>query len=230
MSFRDRLLGWRDRLVADPGFHRFASRFWLTRPIVRREAGALFDLTAGFVYSQILSACVRLDLFDQLKDGPRSCDWLADHAGLASTEMHRLLEAAAALRLLGRRSGNRWGLGQLGAAVIGTPGLSEMIRHHSLLYKDMEDPVGLLRSQGRDAVLGAYWTYAQSGSSHSLSVSDVTEYSALMAASQRMLSDDILDTIRIDRFESLLDVGGGEGAFILRAAERSSSVRLGMFD
>ena len=47
-------------------FQRFAASFALTRPIARRRAGALFDLCAGFVYSQILFACVRLKLFDHV--------------------------------------------------------------------------------------------------------------------------------------------------------------------
>lgn len=230
LSWRDRVLGWRDRLLADPAFHRFASRFWLTRPIVRREAAALFDLTAGFVYSQVLAASVRLDLFRHLANAPRTSEWLASRTGLPSREVERLLEAGEALRLFGRRSQNRWGLGQLGAAVNGTPGLPEMIRHHALLYDDMTDPVALLRTEGREASLHSYWTYAQTGVSGGLSAEEVTEYSALMAASQRMLSDDILDTFSIDRFDGLLDVGGGEGEFILRAADRSRSSRLAMFD
>ena len=66
LSLHDRLLGVRDAILANPGFQRFAGTFVLTRPIARRRAGALFDLCAGFVYSQILLACVRLKLFDQL--------------------------------------------------------------------------------------------------------------------------------------------------------------------
>ena len=70
LSLHDRLLGLRDAILANPGFQRFAGTFALTRPIARRRAGALFDLCAGFVYSQILLACVRLKLFDHLADGP----------------------------------------------------------------------------------------------------------------------------------------------------------------
>ena len=44
-------LTWRNRLLSDPKFHRFAARFAPFQPIARGEARALFDLTAGFVYS-----------------------------------------------------------------------------------------------------------------------------------------------------------------------------------
>ena len=62
----------RDRLLASPGFQRTAAAFPLTRPIARRRARALFDLCAGFVYSQVLLACVRLRLFDILAEGPQT--------------------------------------------------------------------------------------------------------------------------------------------------------------
>ena len=82
LSLQDRLLGLRDRMLAESGFQRFAGTFPLTRPIARRRASALFDLCAGFVYSQILLACVRLKLFDQLTDGPLSAAELSSRLPL----------------------------------------------------------------------------------------------------------------------------------------------------
>ncbi|HQT73822.1 MAG TPA: methyltransferase, partial [Acidiphilium sp.] len=52
---------WRDlrnRLLANGTFQDLAARFPPTRFVARREARALFDLCAGFVYSQTLAACV----------------------------------------------------------------------------------------------------------------------------------------------------------------------------
>ena len=191
---------------------------------------ALFDLTAGFVYAQVLDACVRLDLFDVLADGPQPTAAIAARIGLTEDETHRLLSAAAALRLAGRRSERRWGLGQLGAAVRGTPGLAEMIRHHRLLYRDMADPVALMRTGGAGTELSKYWSYARTGDPAALRSDEVIEYSALMAASQRMLSDDILDVAPLSGVQTLMDVGGGEGAFLMRAAARSPKLGLCLFD
>ena len=75
LSWSDRLLGWRDRLLANPAFHRAASGFVLTRPIAHKRARELFDLVAGFVYSQVLAACVKLDLFSKLAQGPHKIDF-----------------------------------------------------------------------------------------------------------------------------------------------------------
>lgn len=68
---------WRNRLIARPGFQRWAADFLLTRPIAQRRAQSLFDITAGFVYSQILLACVELELFERLADGPLALRALA---------------------------------------------------------------------------------------------------------------------------------------------------------
>ena len=99
LSLQDRLLGVRDRILANPGFQRFAGTFALTRPIARRRAGALFDLCAGFVYSQILLACVRLKLFEHLADGPLSAAELSTRLSLPAEQTALLLDAAVSLKL-----------------------------------------------------------------------------------------------------------------------------------
>ena len=66
----DRLLQARDRLLASETFQTKAAAFPLSRPIARARARKLFDLCAGFVYSQVLYACVQLRLFDNLLEKP----------------------------------------------------------------------------------------------------------------------------------------------------------------
>ncbi len=144
--FPPQLLAWRDRLVADARFQRWVARLPLARWLVRRQTRALFDLCAGFVYSQVLLACVRLRLFDHLADGPLTADALQARLQLPRDALPALLDAAVALRLLQRRGGG-YGLALLGAALRGNPGLVAMIEHHALLYADLQDPVALLRGQ-----------------------------------------------------------------------------------
>ena len=99
-SWRERWLGLRNRLIADARFQRWAAKSPLTRRIARRRARDLFDLCAGFVYSQILLACVRLELFERLAAGPCAAEALAPAFGLSPEAALRLLRAAAALRLV----------------------------------------------------------------------------------------------------------------------------------
>lgn len=104
-SWLDALIDWRDRQVTRPAFRRWAAAFPLTRPLARRRARELFDLVAGFVYTQVLTACVRVKLFDLLADGPLTLAEIARRTQLPEDGARRLLDAAVSLRLLARRGG-----------------------------------------------------------------------------------------------------------------------------
>jgi demethylspheroidene O-methyltransferase len=223
---------WRARylaLLADPGFQRWAMRFPLTRFVARRRARALFDLTAGFVYSQVLAACVRLGLFDMLRPGPLGLDALATRLDLPRAGAERLLRAATALRLTAATRDGQYALGSLGAALLGNPGVVGMIDHHALLYQDLADPVALLR-QRRPGALAQYWPYAAAGEPAAVPPAQVAAYSALMAASNGMIADQVLHAYDISRHRRLMDVGGGEGAFLIAAAARAPRLALTLFD
>ena len=209
---RESLLRWRDRLIASTRFQHRASRFPLTRPIARKRARELFDIATGFVYSQVLAACVRADLFEFLADGPRSVTEIATAIALPEDATERLLKAAAALRLLQPRRGG-YGLGDLGAAVRGNPGVGAMVAHHEHLYRDLTDPLALLRNRA-DTSLSGYWPYDSEGTD------EVKDYSELMSASQSFVAEDILDAYPMDRHRHLWDIAGGLGTFISSALKR----------
>jgi len=226
----DRWSVWRDQTYANPRFQRRAAAIWPTRMIARRRAYELFDLCAGFVYSQILMACVELGIFNLLLDGPLDQQSLARRCGLSTESTVRLLDAAVSLRLLRRRSDGRYGLGPLGASVANNPGLTGMIAHHRHLYTDLSDPVSLLRGSSEATELGDYWRYAAARQPRDLSAEDVAAYSALMSSSQPLVADEVLDAYSLDGCRCLLDVGGGEGVFLAEAAARFPQLRLMLFD
>jgi len=231
MSWAERYLAVRDRWLSNPKFQRWAAAFPLTRPTARKRARALFDVCAGFVYSQILFACVRLKLFDVLAEGPQSAVDLAGrlHVPLDSTE--RLLEAAVSLQLVERRPGDRFGLGSLGAALVGNPAVGAMVEHHSLLYADLHDPVRLLRREMPETQLGKYWTYTVANESpRRLPDGRSGDYTALMSNSQPLVSHEILDAYSLAKHRRLLDVGGGEGGFLIEAGKRHPRLELQLFD
>lgn len=226
----ERWYALRDRLLQSAAFHRFAARFPLTRSLARKRSRELFDLVAGFVYSQILHACVRLKLLERVAAEPRTAAELAPILGLGLDSTLRLAEGAVALRLLNKRSGDRYGLGDLGAALLGNPGVIAMIEHHAVLYADLADPVALLRDREAPTRLSAYWAYADTTAPGALEDGRVAEYSRLMAVSQQFIADEILDAYPMRRHRRLLDIGGGEGAFIKAAAARLPSLAFTLFD
>lgn len=230
VGLADRVFALRDRLLADPRFQRFASAFPPTRGIARRKGAALFDLCAGFVYSQILFACVRVRLFEVLAEGPATVPALARRLSLTPEAADRLLAAAASLGLAARRGGGRYGLGELGAALLGNPGIAEMIEHHAMLYGDLADPLALLRGEAADTRLGRYWAYAGADAPAASGDEDVAGYTRLMAASQPLVAEDVLDAYDVSRHRRILDVGGGDGTFLSAVAARAPSAELVLFD
>ncbi len=229
-SLLDRAFMLRDRLFAAAWFQRWAAGFPLVRGIARRQAGALFDLCAGFVYSQVLKACVELRLFEHLSGPPLSVDDLAQRMGLSREACERLLLAAASLKLVARRSQGRYGLAMLGAALAGNQGIADMVRHHRHLYADLADPVALLRGEVKETALSRYWAYAKADALGEIDDARVAEYSALMSASLAAIAEDVLDAYSFARHKVLLDVGGGEGAFLCAAAARFPHLRLKLLD
>lgn len=225
--------GWfdfRDRLLSSSRFQELAARFPPTRFIARSRAQELFDICAGFVYSQTLLACVELDLFDILLNEPQTSPQLAAQLDLPEPAMKRLLDAAVSLRLLERRGNDRYGLGQLGAVMARNPALAAMVRHHRHLYADLTDPLALLRGQTSATKLGQYWAYAGAGDPAQLSNDDVASYSTLMALSQPLVAEEVLEAVPFDSYNSLLDIGGGEGAFLSAVAARWPHLKLALFD
>ncbi len=223
LSLRDRLLDWRHRLIASPKFQRWAARFPLTRGLSNRRASELFNIAAGFVYSQTLSACVELNLLEKLSGAPMQAEDLAEDCGLGEDAMLCLLRAAASLELLSHRGEQRYGLGDLGAAMLGNPGVTAMVKHHQRLYADLADPIKVLRRDGETA-LSSFWPYALD------SDGDVSPYSDLMSASQSLVAGDILDQVNMGGISHLWDIAGGDGTFARSALTRWPTLKASVLD
>ncbi len=218
----------RNRFYASPRFQRWAAAFPGTRAVARRRASHLFDICAGFVYSQIFLAVVRLRLLEALEGGPQPVERLAVEMNLSEAAARRLLDAAASLDLVERRTRDRYGLGIHGAAYLGNPALASLVEHHEMLYRDLVDPVALLRRR-HGTELNRFWSYA----SRDEAVRDtaaVAAYSTLMAASMSLVAEDILEAYPFRQHRRLLDVGGGEGVFLEAAAALAPELALMLFD
>jgi demethylspheroidene O-methyltransferase len=229
-TLRDRWRSLRTRLLGDPDFQRRAIDFPLTRPFARLGTRRSFDLVAGFVYSQTLAAVAELGWLERLKSEPQPLETLAEEAELEPEAARRLLKAAAAIGLSEQRDDGRWGLGAEGAALAGNPGALAMIRHHGHLYRDLADPLALLRGQVKETELAAYWRYGREAKGGRIAREQAEAYSALMGASQMLLVDDVLSAYPMDGHRKLLDVGGGDGHFLEAVARRHPDLDLTLFD
>ncbi|MDA0956039.1 MAG: methyltransferase, partial [Proteobacteria bacterium] len=186
----------------------------------RRQARNLFNLVSGFTATQTVLACVRLGLFERLLAEAQRAEDLAPGLGLNEEATQQLLDAATALGLLRRRWTGRYGPTPLALAVVGLPGVREMIEHNTLLYDDLRDPVARLRGVPGPA-LAAFWPYA--GDAEAVPEAAAADaYSALMASSQGMIATEVLSAYDFSGHRVVMDVGGGSGAFLAAVADATA--------
>ena len=228
-GLNERLYEGRNKLLAQPGFQRWASTFPPFKPVAAKRASGLFDLCAGFVYSQVLFACVERTRCAGRAAGPGGVDVLAETLDVVPGRLLRLLESATALQLTQKREAG-YGLGMHGAAYLGNPGIGAMIAHHAMLYRDLADPVALLKGAKGDGELARFWPYAGAEAPHELDDESVAPYGTLMSTSLAMLADDVLDAYPFVEHAELLDIGGGNGDFLVAAAHRRPDLRVTLFD
>lgn len=216
------------RLMAAPGFQRWASRTPFLRRIVRREGEAMFDLVAGFCHSQILQAFVAFEIPKTLLETELNARAIAAKCQAPEARITVLMQAAQSLKLVRKRRNGDYTLTVRGAALAGVPGLSGMIKHHDVLYRDLADPVAFFRGQ-TETELATFWPYVF-GAGAAEDPKTAETYSKLMADSQTLVAADTLATISFSQSKHLIDIGGGTGAFLAAVAADYPDLRMTLFD
>lgn len=223
--------GWfsnyRNRLLSRADFRRKAEKNYIGQWFARRHAARLFRMAGGFIHSQVLAACVELQLFESLQNGPKKLEYLAKECSLSPDRLRHLLDAATALDLLESRSRQRYALGPLGASMLENPGVVAFVRHHSLLYRDLVDPVAIYREDFVTELSGLWFYASRDGVAEE---ADVRNYSELMQASQRMVADQVLNAFSFEKCRSLVDIGGGSGEFARAVLERWEHLAITVVD
>lgn len=226
LSLADHWRLFRNRLLMSAKFQRWSKAFPPTRRIARQRSLKLFDVLAGFSYSQVLFVFVKLGLVELLALSPRSVGEISSATGWVPEHCLRLMKACGALELTEAMGDGRYTLGSQGAALAGNPWISRFIAHHDLLYRDLADPLALLSGKMASTSLGSYWSYAKAAAGDG----GYAAYSELMAASQRAVAEEVLAAHDFGSNAQLLDVGGGDGSFLRAVHERYPVLRLSLFD
>ena len=221
----------RNRVIASPRFRELAPRIPFVATVARSRANALFDLTAGFAYSQALAAIVEAGLCETLGDRAMTSEEIAAAlpVDLPKESLARLLDAATGLGLVWVRDG-RYALDDLGVALANEPGVVAMVRHHALTYRDLANPLTLLTQTDRPTETRAFWRYADNASADAQSDDNAAAYSELMAVTQGFVGREVAALYPFRRHRHLVDVGGGSGAFVARVAKVAPRLHCTVFD
>ncbi len=249
-----------DQWLSSPASYRWALGNPLGRWIMRRRAQQLFDLMAGFVHSQVLLACVRLGWFETLLKQPRTLAELQVPSGLPTDSLQRLLRSAISLGLLELRGqryalgplgvpvASHPGLramiehnALLNADLIDPLKLLEHPERSGMhAYwpyptggaQEPAHPVAPLPAAARAAPADPTGEpVAERDFSQSCpDVAQLARYSELMARSQRFLIEELLAAYDFGRHRVVLDVGGGQGGWVMALARHAPALQLMLFD
>jgi hypothetical protein len=182
---------------------------------VSTPSAELRRLINGFQVSQAIHVAAELGIADLLAGGPRSSDDLAAAAGADPGALYRLLRALAAVGVLHEEDGRRFSLTELGdglrsdaeapvggwAAFIGRP--SYWQAWGALLHAVRTGENAFKHVNGTDP-----WTF------RAAHPDEAAAFDRAMADLTRRSHASVMAAYDFSRFGTIVDVGGGNGAFL----------------
>jgi hypothetical protein len=176
----------------------------------------------GFMVSQAVYVAAKLGIADLVADGPRPTAELADSAGVDADALYRVLRLLAGYGIFVEHDG-AFANSELSELLRGHPGSQ---RDFALIfgeefYPAFAETLQLVRTgePSFDAVFGAPWDdYLAAHPDKS------TRFNRFMASGKQMLAEALIaDGWRGD--ETVVDVGGGNGALLQALLERQPGLR-----
>ena len=219
---------WPNKLFRNENFQLWVSNVPILKRFAKAEGEAIFDLVMGFVSAQVLWALVELRVLYSVGDSPKTAEQIASDNSLSEERAEILMRGGVALGLMKRKSNGCYELTWKGASLLGVPGLTDIIRHHAYFYRDMSNPIALLRDE-IDTELSQFWPYVF-GASGKAPATVTDNYSNLMASSQKLVAHDTLKMVSFRSQSKVLDIGGGSGNFAIEVARKFPGVTITVLD
>ena len=192
---------------------------------------ALRRLINGYQVTQAIHVAATLGIADLLGDGPLSSDELAARASAHPRSLHRVLRALASVGVLHEGDDGRFALTEIGEG----------------LRSDAAEPLGgwaaYVGGPAHFSAWGALLHAVRTGENAFQSVhgANVWEYRAehpedgavfdrAMTDVSRRANRELLEAYDFGRFERVVDVGGGHGAFLAAVLAAHPATRGVLFD
>lgn len=179
----------------------------------------ILELTTSYRQSRVLLTGIELGIFDVLSDSGKTSAEVAKELGLNSRAADRLMNALCALGVLKKEKGlfsNTENAGHMLCRE--SPGFLPGLHHSNHLWKSWSQLSEVVRS-GRPADVpernSPEWTKA---------------FISAMEGFAKMRASAVLDEIDLSGVSSVLDAGGGSGAYALEIAKRLPDARCVVFD
>jgi hypothetical protein len=191
----------------------------------------LMQLINGYWCSQMICVAARLGIADLVADGPKSSAELAETTGTHAPSLHRLLRAHASLGVFAEDDRGRFGLTPLAESLrTGVPdslrgwavfvaGVEEWRSWEELLYSVTTGETAFEHVWGRPN-----WEYRAHHPG-----ANATFNAAMISASSRRIGP-VIAAYDFSGIRTIVDVGGGHGAFIAAILNANPTMRGILFD
>jgi O-methyltransferase domain/Dimerisation domain len=192
---------------------------------------ALRRLVNGYQVTQAIHVAAALGIADLLRDGPRDSDALARDTASHAPSLHRVLRALAAIGVLHEEDDGRFALTAIGeclrsdapepvggwAAFVGRP-------YHFQAWAALLHGVRTGESPFRSVHGTDVWDYRASHPEEG------AIFDAAMTDIMRRANVHLLAAYDFGRFATVVDVGGGRGAFLRAVLDANPAMRGILFD
>ncbi|HET7094791.1 MAG TPA: methyltransferase, partial [Thermomicrobiales bacterium] len=196
-----------------------------------RPSMALRRLVNGYQATQAIGVAARLGIADLLAAGPRASEDLAVATGAHSGALYRLLRALASIGVLHEAAERRFSLTPIGECL--RADAPEPVAGWAAFvcepyYRQAWDALEQSVRTGENAFRLVHgedpWTYRQRHPATN------AVFNRAMTDRSRQVSAAVLEAFAFGRYASVVDVGGGAGAFLAAILVRYPAMRGVLFD
>lgn len=196
--------------------------------IVPDPAERLEELLEGFQVTQALYVAAKLNLADALRDGPKTAAELASSVGAHALSLLRLMRYLVRVGVLAEVDGDRFALTPLGEPLRSDH--PDSLQSLAVLYGSplIWRPFGELYEAVATGDRAFERAFGQPFFAYvDRHEDDAAVYNAVMSAG---LPLELLDVYDFSSFHTIVDVAGGQGAFLQAILERSPQAHGVLYD
>lgn len=199
--------------------------------VATNPAGAIRHMITAAHLSRVIQVAARLGIPDLVAGGDRTTEQLAAASGTHEGALERLLRVLAANGLCSRCDLGTWELTQLGEALRSD---SPSACHEAAVYWGLDSVRAAWDRLDHSLRTGLPAFSHANGSAFfqhmANSAEDGEAFDRFMTANQRERAASHADLIDRESLRWVVDVGGGEGAFLIELARRDAHLRGTLLD
>ena len=209
-------------------------RLFLTKEKAKKEGNpeppALFQMAVGYWLSQAIYVAAKLGIADLLAEGPKSSTELADSVGADPSSLFRVLRALAGVGVFSHTGSDYFALAPLGEGLLSdAPGSlrATLITLGEIHYQACGDLLYSVRtgSPAFNHVFGrGLFDYLKQNDG------DACAFDQGMSNLSALLSYAVLCAYDFTGIRHLMDIGGGQGAFLRNILKINPNMKGTLFD